>query len=236
LVPVAVAAATLSAAQIPRRGVYTTWGTVVLEEGVAKGKSWIERITSHGSYRSFDVNHLPVAAVPKGVTLSPSEEYLYSAILDDTKRLLATDWTLDFDSFWSDRVESHETLFNVLYGKEGGIRRMIFGDASGNAAGEIEVRKALNKLKSVLKWAQETERCYSAIANARFRMQREVFEAFEREKILAGCVEAVQEFEDRVPFEYKRKAKQELGLYLGNMRHWVYDCPNAKRAFPRVLA
>jgi hypothetical protein len=66
-------------------------------------------------------------------------------------------------------------------------------------------------------------------------MQREVFDALEREKILAGCVVLVEEFKDEVPAEFARKATTDLEFHLSNLRHWVWDAPNAKMYFPRQL-
>merc|ERR1712093_243943 len=113
---------------------------------------------------------------------------------------------------------------------------MGFGNASDNAAAKAAAETKLNYLKSALKGAQESEKAYSAIANARFRMQREVFDAFEREKILAGCVVVCDDLAANVPSEFKRKATMDVEWHLNNMRHWVWDAPNAKQTFKRRLA
>lgn len=219
------------------RGVYSIWGSVVLEEPIAQNKTWLERITSQSAYRSFSFLHFVEQKAPEGVKLTAAELYLYSAVVDDINRLNAIDWTFDFDPFWRDRVQSHVDLFEILYvpGRRG-LMKMIFGNASDNRDGRVLLERKINKLKATLQWAEETERRFSAIANARFTMQREVFEAIEREKILAQCVELVEEFKQKVPAEFSRKAVGELDNHLMNMRHWIWDCPNAKRTYPRRLA
>jgi hypothetical protein len=221
------------------RSIYTQWGSVVHEDGVneASKMTWLQRITSQSSFRSFYFWHVPQVAVPAGVTMSSSEQYLLSVLEDDLKRLLAVEWCFDFDSFWKDRVASHSRLFTALYvPNSAGMLKFLVGNASANAAGRCENEKRLNKLQSALKWALETERVYSMISLERFHMQRHVFDAFEREKILGATVAAIEEFKSKVPAEFRRKATAELDTYLANMRHWIWDCPNAKREFPRQLA
>ena len=221
------------------RSIYTQWGSIVHEDGIneAAKMTWLQRISSQTSFRSFYFWHVPEVPVPQGVTMSPSEVYLMSVLEDDLKRLLAIEWCFDFDSFWEDRVKSHTRVFRALYEPStGGFLKFLVGNAATNAAGKFENEKRLNKIVSALKWAKQTERIYSGINHARFHMQRHVFDAFEREKILAGCVEAVETFKNDVPAEFRRKATAELDTYLANMRHWVWDCPNAKREFPRQLA
>jgi hypothetical protein len=211
----------------------------VHEDGVIAqtNKSWWERITAQSPFRSFVFWHVPEAEVPAGVTMSASEQYLLSVLDDDIKRLLAVEWCFDFDAFWKDRVASHTRLFNILYtSNTGGFMKFVVGNASANAAGRVENARRLNKLQAALKWAVETEKVYSMISLERFHMQRHVFDALEREKILAACVAAVDDFKARVPAEFSRKATAELDTYLANMRHWIWDCPNAKREFPRQLA
>ena len=231
------------AAGTQARQVYSIYHVTVHEPQVTKGEAEISRATSQSKLRGFDFAHIPVVTSDNKTVggefitrMSAPEVYLYSAIQDDIKRLMGVDWTYDFDSMWRDRLQSHQGLFNTLYKRSSLLLCFLVGDASANTEGRMEVERALNQLHSTLKWAEETERCYSAIAKARFQMQREVFEAFEREKILAGCVEVVEGFKASVPSEYRRKACAELEFHLGNMRHWVWDCPNAKRTFPRQLA
>lgn len=219
------------------RGVYSIWGSVVLEAPMAQNKTWAERITSQHAYRSFANQNFPEAVVPENVCLSATEQYLLSAIEDDSKRLMGVDWTFDFDPFWRDRVQQHIDTFGIIYTENrNSFAKMIFGNASDNKEGKLLIERKLNVLKSIMHCAEETERVFSAIANARFHMQREVFDAFEREKILAGCVQIVEDFKKTVPVDFHRKAVGELDNHLMNMRHWVWDCPNAKRTFPRRLA
>ena len=216
------------------RGIYSIWGTTCQETGVLKGKGLFERILSNENQRSFALNTVPVTA--KNSRLSEPEQYLMNAIEDDTKRILGVDWTVEFDPFWRDRVQSHEKMFNTLYQPGGSFRKMLIGKAKGDAESKLKCEAALNRLRSVLKWAEECERRYSLIVQARFKMQREVFDAFEREKILAACVEVCDEYKKKVPSEFRRKAVADLECHLGNMRHWIWDCPNAKQQFPRQLA
>eukprot|EP00758_Cryptobia_borreli_P010974 Tbor_TRINITY_DN5618_c1_g5::TRINITY_DN5618_c1_g5_i1::g.8468::m.8468 len=224
------------------RSVYSPWHTVPHEEEVSKGIPLTTRISNLENYRHFDFFHIPVSTTCGSNksqiidNMSPSELYLYSAIEEDIRRLRGVDWTYDFDLFWRDRLISHQTAAEVLYKKRGGFMSLILGDSSRHTEGAFEVQKILNQLQDIVKWAEETEKCYSAIANARFKMQREVFEAFEREKILTGCVEIVEDFRNRVPAEFSRKACTELDSHLAIMRHWVWDCPNAKMTYPRILA
>jgi len=218
------------------RGVYSIWGSVVLETPIAQNKTWLERITSQSAYRSFNIHHIPQVAVPAGVQLSKTEQYLLSAIEDDINRLMSIDWTFDFDPFWRDRVNQHGETFDIMYKPGRGFSKLIFGNYSENRQGRALLESKMNRLKATLEWAEETERCFSSIANARFHMQREVWDAFEREKILAGCVELVDDFKKKVPAEFYRKAVGELDNHLMVMRHWIWDCPNAKRTYPRRLA
>ena len=236
-----IAAVVASGAQT--RQVYSIYHTTVHETQITKGEADLSRATSVSKVRGFDFAHVPVVTANNRVLggefisrMSAPEVYLYSAIQEDIKRLMGVDWTYDFDSMWRDRVDSHHSLYRTLYNRSSMLLCFLVGDASANKEGRQEMDCVLNQLDSTLKWAEETERCYSAIAKARFQMQREVFEAFEREKILAGCVEVVENFKASVPSEFRRKACAELDFHLGNMRHWVWDCPNAKRTFPRQLA
>ena len=230
------------------RCVYSIWGSVPHEgnNGVSKPNdqtpTMLKVLDSTGTrfHRLVTVPAVAKSDVPANVTLTEPEEYLLSAIEDDIKRIMAVDWTVDFDSFWADRVYSHERLCESLYAdntsSSSGWSKLIFSDCSANVAGRAHVGSRLAYLQATLKWAQEAERQYSAIANARFEMQRRVFDALEREKILAGCVVLVDEFKARVPAEFARKATTDVEYHLSNLRHWVWDAPNAKMYFPRQLA
>jgi hypothetical protein len=229
------------------RGVYSIWGSVVHEHDhdIVKPNDQtptIQKVLSPiGTryWRLFTVPAVDLSSVPAGVKLSQPEEYLLSGIEDDIKRIGAVDWTVDFDSFWADRVYSHQALFTALYSTNStgnSFSKLIFSDCSGNETGREYVASRLALLQATLKWAEETERAFSAIARARFEMQRHVFDALDREKILAGCVVVVDEFKERVPAEFARKATTDLEFHLNTMRHWVWDAPNAKMHFPRQLA
>lgn len=229
----AIAATTTTALTAATRDIYSIWTSVPQEKPLLK-TPWKDRITAFRSTRSFNFWHSPVKTID-GTKLNAVETYLNSAIEDDLKRLMAVDWTYEFDSFWRDRVNSHAALYKIVYTPGFSFFKHIFGN-SNNEAARLEIGRKLNQLQATLKWAEETERRYTSIANARFHMQREVFDAFEREKILAGCVELCEEFKNEVPSDFKRKAVGELENHLMNMRHWIWDCPNAKQTFARRLA
>lgn len=247
--PVSAASSPTAAASVSvaaTRGVYSIWGSVPHEgnNGVEKANDQtptIQKVFSPVGTRFWRLTTVPAvdkASLPANVQLSAPEEYLLSGIEDDIKRIQSVDWTVDFDSFWADRVYSHQSLYNSLYTTCSGSAwsKLIFSDCSANAAAIEYIGARLAYLNSTLKWAQETERCYSAIVNARFHMQRHVFDALEREKILAGCVVVCEDYKERVPAEFAKKGTSDLEFHLNNMRHWVWDAPNAKMEFPRALA
>jgi hypothetical protein len=222
------------------RGVYSIWGTVPHENNSMQPQNKLsitERLTNSLGLKGFQVATTPVRDYEGLGTLSEPEEYLLSALDDDIQRLITVDWTFDFDSFWADRVKSHERMYAILYTTEASFwTKTIFGNATRNDKAKAAAFEKLNYLRSALKWAEEAERVFSGIHNARYLMQREVFDAFEREKILASCVAACDEFAARVPEEFKRKATMDVEFHLNNMRHWVWDTPNAKQVFKRRLA
>ena len=232
---VAAFPAVASTVLAPRREIYSIWGTVCNDEKVVGGTSFWDRVMANSGQRSFALNTVPVNTKKVG-RFSEPEQYLISAVEDDAKRIMSVDWTVEFDPFWRDRLRSHEQLFNTLYKPGSGVRKMLIGSATGGEESKNQAEAALNRLRSILKWAEECERRYSLIAQARFKMQREVFDPFEREKILASCVEVCDEYKAKVPAEFRRKACSDLEWHLGNMRHWIWDCPNAKQHFPRQLA
>lgn len=217
------------------RNIYTTWVDIP-QEPQFKKESWLRRITSQYRYRSFDFWHVPVVDTPDGVTLNNVERYLLSCIEDDTRRLINIEWGYDFDPFWRDRVQSHEKLFDIIYGEQFHLSKFIFGNCAHKTAEKEYMSKKLNYLKSVLHWAEQTERRYSALTKIRYHVQRCVWNALERERYLCACVEAVDSFGKIVPEEFRAKAMSELELKLTNMRHWINDCPNGKRTFTRSLA
>ncbi|KEG12424.1 succinate dehydrogenase subunit [Trypanosoma grayi] len=217
----------------PARGIYTVWGSTPNEEWATR-TPWIKRITNQRQYRSFEFWHVPVVEEPDGVTLSAVETYLLSCIEDDTNRLMNISWTYDFDPFWKDRVNSHNMLFDIIYKNRYPVYKYLFGDYSSNEAARSHIEKKLNYLTSMMHWAAMTERRYTAIVKARYAVQREVWNAVERERYLAGCVEIVESFKRKIPKEFASKAIGELENDLVNMRHWVWDCPNAKRTFEQL--
>ncbi|RNF15729.1 succinate dehydrogenase subunit [Trypanosoma conorhini] len=228
-----MAAPAASVLAAPTRGIFTVWGSIPLEDWATK-ESWLKRITNLSKYRSFEFSHVPEVEAPPGLKLSAVELYLLSCVEDDTKRLLNISWTYDFDSFWTDRVNSHDLLYKALYQRQFPIYRFFLGDCSSNEAGRKYIEKKLNYLKAVLHWAAMTERRYTAIMKARFVVQREVWNALERERYLMGCVEIVESFKTKVPAEFAAKAIGELETELGTVRHWVWDCPNAKRTYKQL--
>lgn len=231
---------TATCAAIGARTVYSIWGTVVHENNSVQPQNHLpitQRLTNQVGLRGFQFLTTPVKQFGELGKLSEPEEYLISAIDDDIERILSVDWTFEFDSFWSDRVQSHEWMFDNLFNADKKhLAKWIFGDASKNEKAKAYAEARLNYLKSALKWALETEKVYSSIVKARFHMQREVGDAFEREKILAGCVTACDGLIAKVPAEFKRKATMDAEFHLNNMRHWVWDAPNAKQHFKRRLA
>ncbi|CAJ1010560.1 hypothetical protein Q4I28_005875 [Leishmania naiffi] len=225
--------ATLTA--VPARFIYTTWGSVPCEDW-ARNESWLKRITSQSDYRSFEFWHVPQADVPAGLRLNAVERYLLSSLENDTDRLLHVSWCEDFDSYWHDRVGSLEMLYKIVYTNDYPLYRYIFGNCTHKVAEKEYMLRKLNYLKSVLFWAGRTERCYTSIVQARYYVQRCVWNALERERYLCACVEAVDSFGKKVPEELRQKVMPELEVALVSMRHWVWDCPNGKRTFTRRLA
>ena len=219
------------------RSIYSIWGTVCHDPKATGGKSFIQQWQNESGTRAFALNNTPVTTTTaaNGNPLAPQEVYLLNAIEDDYKRIMSVDWTVEFDPFWADRVESHQKLFNTLYTRGSGLRRMMIGSYP-DSEGKLQAAIALNKLQACLKWATACETSYSKIIEERYVMQRQVYDPVQREKILAGCVEVCEEFKKDVPVEFKRKAVADLEWHLGNMRHWIWDCPNAKQTYPRQLA
>lgn len=218
----------------PCRQIYTTWGSVPCEEWAGK-ESWLRRITNKSAYKSFEFFHVPVVEKPQ-FEMNAVETYLLSCIEDDIQRLTHIAWGYDFDPYWHDRVNSHSMLYSIIYEDKFPVYKFIFGDCSHKEAERKCIEQRLNYLKSVLHWAAMTERRFTAITKVRYHMQREVWNALERERALASCTEIVEAFERRVPEEFKAKAMSELNVHLTNMRHWVCDLPNVKSTFTRRMA
>lgn len=205
------------------------------------GKSPREVLQGEETY--FHMNFVNVPLIPATdaknggafiKNMSEPEHFFYSALVNDLERLGNVDWTYGFDGFWADRMASHEQTFAVLYGDKPGWRKYFLGNYSNNAEGKREAERVLNSLRSMFKWASETERHFSAIFHSRFYMQREVYDALERERLLGGVLELVENFHKTVPSEYKRKACLDLDWHMHNMKLWTSDMPNLKRSFPRA--
>eukprot|EP00756_Hemistasia_phaeocysticola_P005385 Hpha_TRINITY_DN13307_c0_g1::TRINITY_DN13307_c0_g1_i1::g.95372::m.95372 len=210
------------------RGIHTVWG------GFDPRNGWLSALFGK-KVRSSDLTHLPCTG---GWDFSDAGKYLSSAIKDDTRRLLAQDWTHGFDGWWKDQVGAHVAMYNAAYLKqEPGLDFLVKPVDSPKFEDEkAAVSKDLEYLKSAFKWAAETEKCYSAIFDLKFEMERYEFDPIEREKLLASATELYLDFLARVPAEFKQKAGKELEWHLFGLRHWVWDAPHVKSAFPRVMA
>ena len=173
-------------------------------------------------------------------SLTPQGSYLLSALLHDIVLLRKVDWTTDFDAFWDDQVYTHRTTYEEAYlGKHFSWYQRWIGTRKTTDASQEEKRilqTYLCQFEDLVKWAFRTEKVYSSLFRAKFKMQREVWDAEEREKILLGCAKAYTDFCEQVPAAYRTKAVKELHWHLTAMRHWVWDCPNAKRIYTRLLA
>eukprot|EP01061_Rhynchopus_euleeides_P035041 TRINITY_DN59083_c0_g1_i1.p1 TRINITY_DN59083_c0_g1~~TRINITY_DN59083_c0_g1_i1.p1 ORF type:complete len:239 (+),score=89.97 TRINITY_DN59083_c0_g1_i1:38-718(+) len=168
--------------------------------------------------------------------LTPAGRKLVSSIVHDTERLLAGDWTTDFSGFWQDQVQMHKSeVINLYEGGENPIGALLCGLSSFEPEEKALVLKKLSYLEAAFKAASECQAIYTVIYDQRFRMQREVWDAVEREKILAACTELCEEFAQNVPSEFKRKATKDLEWHLWNLRHWVWDAPNVKAAFKNTM-
>jgi len=198
--------------------------------------SFFTNYFGQGTLRSFKNTYFPDVGT---ADMSAQGSYLLSGIQYDLQKLSEVDWTAEFDSFWADQVKGHEKMYDILYTDQGGrLYKFLVGDRRG-AQFEAErktILRDLNILRATLKWAQRTERCFTAIAQTRFTMQREVWCPIERERLLLGCAEAYVAFTQEVPAQFEKKATKELQWHLTTMRHWVWDCPNAKRVYSRLLA
>lgn len=239
----AVAGSALAAsasAAIARRSIYTQYHATIHD--FSKGKSPAEVLNGEENYYHMNFMNVPIIEatdVKYGgdfiKKMSEPELFLYSAIINDTNRLGTVDWTYGFDGFWADRLASHEKTFETLYSSNpSGFFKFFLGNYSTNTEGKREVEKVLNSLRDMYKWAAETERCFTAIFNARFIMQREIYDALERERYMGGVLELCEDFHSRVPSEYKRKASLDLDWHMHNMKMWTADMPNLKRSFPRA--
>ena len=77
-------------------------------------------------------------------------------------------------------------------------------DGVGKCAEEkAAVLKKLRYFEAAFETANECQEIYSEIFDQRFRMQRSVWSAVEREKILAGCTEMCEAFAAKAPAEFR---------------------------------
>eukprot|EP01062_Namystynia_karyoxenos_P075267 TRINITY_DN7248_c0_g1_i1.p1 TRINITY_DN7248_c0_g1~~TRINITY_DN7248_c0_g1_i1.p1 ORF type:complete len:231 (+),score=70.10 TRINITY_DN7248_c0_g1_i1:103-795(+) len=211
------------------RAVHTAWG------GFSSPNGWFADTFGFSKQRSADLLYVPKTG---RWDFSPTGQYLHSAIKDDIRRLLATDWTHGFDGWWIDQVASHEAVFDAAYNKTHvGLDLLVSKPDENKAAEERAViHKDLMYLKSVLDCALQTEKCYTVIFDQKFVLQRHIWDPVEREKILAGCCEMFEDFKAKCPAEFKHKAVKELEWHLFGLRHYVWDSPETKAAFPRLMA
>eukprot|EP00668_Euglena_longa_P022435 GGOE01027920.1.p1 GENE.GGOE01027920.1~~GGOE01027920.1.p1 ORF type:complete len:244 (+),score=71.02 GGOE01027920.1:31-732(+) len=169
---------------------------------------------------------------------------MYSELQADLDQLVHTDWTYQFNPYWPDILASHTMAYGMLYeGQSGSTPSTILGRMTGllpNLSGSAEEKEAIKKVigefKEALEWAQKSEAVYSQIFDQRFKMERAVWDTFEREKILAGLIQLYLEYFQTVPDKFKRKVCRELEYHVFSMRRMVHDCPNVKRAFPTLMA
>eukprot|EP00755_Sulcionema_specki_P040145 Sspe_Gene.114129::Locus_99592_Transcript_1_1_Confidence_1.000_Length_381::g.114129::m.114129 len=91
------------------RGIHSVWGGFPGRNGL------ISDLTGWSNRRGSYVTHFEMRPLPD--SYSSKGKYLASMIADDTRRLLATDWTTDFSGFWRDQVEAEQAMFGALYKK-----------------------------------------------------------------------------------------------------------------------
>ncbi|KAJ9470139.1 succinate dehydrogenase subunit [Diplonema papillatum] len=199
-----------------------------------QGAGDVASMMSWGACRGSIQTHFRLDNTIEG--LSPAGTKLASAIRHDTDRLMHTDWTTDFSAFWDDQVHMHENEYVNLY--EGGLNPLIslFTSVENATTEEKDVvKKDLKYLQACHKWANKSNEIYTYIFDERFRMQREVFDPVEREKILASCTEMVEKFRDEVPADFRKKAAKDVEWHLWNLRHWVWDAPATKAVFKNTM-
>ena len=169
--------------------------------------------------------------------ISTEGSYLLSQVIHDIDKLRKVDWTVELDPYWKDQVVNHRMMHNILYKGEGtAIMRMITTKPQPTNPNEAKIiGVALTYLENMVQCAFKTEAVYSQIFYAKFHMQRGVRDPIEREKILLGCAEAFDNFQKEVMAEHSKKALKELHWHVMGIRHWVWDCPNAKRIYSRIL-
>eukprot|EP01012_Entosiphon_sulcatum_P068819 TRINITY_DN99256_c0_g1_i1.p1 TRINITY_DN99256_c0_g1~~TRINITY_DN99256_c0_g1_i1.p1 ORF type:complete len:227 (-),score=25.56 TRINITY_DN99256_c0_g1_i1:73-753(-) len=213
---------------LPRGRAIWTWGSVPEVASTKGAPTW------HRT-RYFN-EHFAKDTAPEWFTTHGQS--LYSLIKADLEQLRSTDWTYGFSGYWDDLVENHREEFTTLY--EPSCRRFskaLVGDFSEDvhATERNEIEKLLNELESTLELASRVEEVYTAIHDVRFKLEREVWDGFEREKLLAGLVDLVLRFQHDVPKEHRAKVKRELEAHVFSLRRNCPDIPNVKREFPDFM-
>lgn len=191
--------------------------------------------------RWFKENYAVINA-PKEVT-SSAGQVLYSEVAAELDQLKHTDWTFNFNPYWTDACMAHSAAFRGMY--ERGSSGVLFGlakmvtlvpDLSAAAEEKAVVEALIEEYQHTLRWAQKVEAVYTQIYDQRFMLEREVFEPYERERILAGLIQLYLDFMPTVPKEFHAKVKRELEYHVFSLRRMVFDAPNVKAQFPVLMA
>eukprot|EP01064_Diplonema_japonicum_P011734 TRINITY_DN1917_c0_g3_i1.p1 TRINITY_DN1917_c0_g3~~TRINITY_DN1917_c0_g3_i1.p1 ORF type:complete len:221 (+),score=50.65 TRINITY_DN1917_c0_g3_i1:65-727(+) len=215
---------------LQRRGIHSVYGGFKNQ-----GSGSLPSLFSWGACRGSVNTHFRV--LPEFKNYTSQGQKLASSIKHDTERLLANDWTTDYSSFWADQLEAHKLAHTNLYEKGVNPLAGMFTSLSEFKPEEkAAILQQINYFASAVKWADQAQDVYSEIFDQRFVMQRGVTDPIEREKTLAACTEMVVNYSERVPSEFRRKAMKDVEWHLWNLRHYVWDSPNVKSAFPRVMA
>lgn len=179
---------------------------------------------------------------PKEVT-SKHGQVLYSEIALELDQLKHTDWTFNFNPYWSDACMAHSAAFRGMYDRgNGGILLglakaiTLVPDLSGAKEEKAAVEALLTEYQTVLGLAEKVEAVYTQIYDQRFLVEREVWEPYERERILAGLIQLYLDFIPTVPKEYQAKVKRELEYHVFSLRRMIFDAPNVKAQFPILMA
>jgi hypothetical protein len=154
-----------------------------------------------------------------------------------------TDWTYNFNPYWIDVARSHTAAFGVMYegkypGPVCGVAKLVglIPDLSQSSTEKTCIEPLLKELQSTLEWAQKAEAVYTQIFDQRFKLEREVWEPYERERILAGLIQLYLDFIPTVPKQFHVKVKREIEYHIFSLRRMVYDAPNVKAQFPTLMA
>jgi hypothetical protein len=191
--------------------------------------------------RWFKENFAVIDA-PKEVTSSHGQ-VLCSELKADLDQLVHTDWTYSFNPYWIDVARSHTAAYQSIYegqyvGPISGLAKLVglIPNLSASTEEKNAVLSLLTKLQYTLDWAQKVEAIYTQIFDQRFILEREVWEPYERERILAGLIQLYLGFIHTVPKEFHTKVKRELEYHIFSLRRMVFDAPNVKAQFPVLMA